>query len=139
MIDKEIVKSKIRDIIVYLKEIEPILELNYKDIVKDLFKLRTLERNFQLIVDTMVDINTHIISRKNLKVPDDFQSTFTVLGENKVIPMDFAFKIAPVVGMRNRVVHKYGDFDKKKFITDLKKGTTDFKEYCRYAEKYLNI
>ncbi|PIS34975.1 MAG: hypothetical protein COT36_04880 [Parcubacteria group bacterium CG08_land_8_20_14_0_20_38_56] len=137
MIDREIIKNKIRDILLYLKEIEPFLKLSPSEIIKDYTKLRTLERNFQLIVDSMVDINMHIISQKNLVPPDDYQSTFSILGENKIIPIDFALKIAPAAGTRNRIVHRYGDIDKKKFITDIQKGASDFKQYCRYIEKIV--
>ena len=75
--------------------------------------------------------------QKNLVPPDDYQSTFSILGENKIIPIDFAFKVAPAVGTRNRIVHRYGDIDKKKFITDIQKGASDFKQYCRYIEKIV--
>lgn len=137
MIDKEVVKNKIKDILVYLREMEPFLKLSPKEIIADYPKLKTLERNFQLIVDTMVDINTHIIARTNIPPPEDYQSSFIILGENKIIPMDFALKIAPVVGLRNKVVHKYGDLDKKKFITDLQSGAGDFKEYCQCIDRFL--
>lgn len=138
MIDKEVIKNKIRDIQVYLKEIEPFLRLSYSKVIKDYPKLKTLERNFQLIVDSMVDINTHIISRQNLAVPDDYQGTFVILGQNRILPMDFALKIAPVVGLRNKIVHKYGDINRKKFIVDLQKGSDEFKEYCAFIKKYID-
>ena len=139
MINKEIIKSKIRDIEIYLKEIRPFLKLSSYKIIGDYPKLRTIERDFQLIVDTMVDINTHIISRQNLPVPDDFQSTFVILGQNKIIPMKFALSIAPIVGLRNKIVHKYGQIDKKKFVDDLKKGSQSFQRYLKEIEKYLKI
>ncbi|MDP1538856.1 MAG: DUF86 domain-containing protein [bacterium] len=138
MIDKEVIKNKIRDIQVYLKEMDPFLRLSPSKVIKDYPKLKTLERNFQLIVDSMVDINTHIISRQNLAVPDDYQSTFVILGQNKILPMDFALKIAPIAGLRNKIVHKYGDIDRKKFIVDLQKGTSDFKKYCTFIKKYIS-
>lgn len=137
MIDKEVLKNKIKDILVYLSEMEPFLKLSLREIVEDYPKLKTLERNFQLIVDAMVDINTHIITRKNFPPPEDYQSSFVILGENKIIPMDFALKIAPVVGLRNKVVHKYGELDKRKFIADLQNGASDFKEYCRWINEFL--
>ena len=137
MINKNLVITKLEQIKTYLKEIEPDLKLSPKNIKDDYRKLRTLERDFQLIVDTMVSINTHLISKLGLPVPDDYQSTFSILGENKIIPMDFALKIAPAVGMRNRIVHRYGDIDKKKFIIDIQKGASDFKQYCRYIEKII--
>ena len=83
-------------------ELQAILQEDARSIIDDHLKLHTVERLFQLIVDTAVDINTHIIIESQFHVPSDYQSTFIALGEHKVLPMDFAIKIAPSVGLRNR-------------------------------------
>ncbi len=138
MIDKILMRTKLNDIKIYLTEIEPILEFPIHAIIKDYLKLRTLERDFQLIVDAMIEINTYLISRLGLTIADDYQSTFETLGENNVIPMDFALKIAPVVGLRNKVVHKYGQVDKKQMIEELKRGSKDFREFIRVINEYMD-
>ena len=61
MLNKDLVKTKIRSIQEYLSEVEPILSLPEDKIISNIEKLRTLERNFQLIVDAMIDINIHLI------------------------------------------------------------------------------
>lgn len=137
MIDKTLLTAKLNDIKIYLTEIEPILQSHPHEIIKDYLKLRTLERDFQLIVDTMIEINTHLISRLRLTVADDYQSTFETLGEHGVIPMDFALKIAPVVGLRNKVVHKYGRVDKKQMIEELKTGSKDFRDFITVINEYI--
>jgi len=137
MINKKLIVNKLQQIAAYFKEMEPILKFSRREIVNDSLKLRALERGFQLIVDTMVDINTHLISESEEFIPDDYFSTFLVLAKIGVLPEDFALRLTPVVGMRNRIVHKYEDFDQKKFIDDLKNKAGDFKEYCRYVEKFI--
>lgn len=138
MIDKILITTKFNDLKTYLKEVEPILTLPSHEIIKDYLKLRTIERDFQLIVDTMIEINTYVISRLNLTIADDYQSTFEILGENKIIPFDFALKIAPVVGLRNKVVHKYGNIDKKQMVEELKAGSKDFREFIKVMQTFLN-
>ena len=85
----------------------------------------------QLIVDTCVDINIHLIREKTGKVPDDLQSTFVALGEIGILDMPFALRIAPVVGLRNRIVHRYDTLDRKTFIETLKKEVSDFDKYLQ--------
>jgi len=138
-INKKIVINKINNILSYLKELEPILKFSPKYIQdkKNYKELRTLERNFQLIVDTMIEINSHFISKLNLKVPDDYTNTFIVLGENKILPYNFTNKIAKVVGLRNKIVHKYDVVDMGKFISDLKKNSHQFNDYTKYINNYL--
>ena len=84
MLNKDLIKTKMRSIQEYLLEIEPILSLPKDQIVSSVEKLRTLERNFQLIVDAMLDINIHLIRELELSSPDDLKSTFIILAEGKL-------------------------------------------------------
>lgn len=139
MINKQTTDAKLKDIKKYYKEMEPILKKDSRFLVdeKNYQYLRTLERTFQLIVDAMVGINSHIIAKLDLPVSEDFQGTFAILGQNKILPIDFALKIAPVVGLRNKIVHKYDIVDPKKFISDLKTKSGDFVEYIKLINKFL--
>lgn len=137
MIDRELLNNKLSDTQSYLQELEPLLKFESRKIIEDNLKLRTVERLFQLIVDTAVDINTHIINESGFGVPDDYQSTFTTLGQNKVLPMDFAVKIASSVGLRNLVVHKYGRVDVKKMADDIRNEISDYVEYLKHINSYL--
>lgn len=107
MIDIGFIKERIEKIDIYSKEIDIILEFSTKEIKKDFMKYRALEREVQLIADEMVDINNHFIRRLYFNVPDSFQSTFIVLAKNNILPYDFAERLAPIVGLRNRLVHRY--------------------------------
>lgn len=137
MLNKELIQRKINNIENYIKEIEPLLSLEVSEIVSDVLKFRTIERNFQLIVDTMLDINTHIISAKNLKVPETLQETFLILGDGGVLPVDFVKKIVPVVGLRNIVVHEYEKIDNEKMMWDVKEGASQFGEYIVHIDNFL--
>lgn len=138
MLDKELVQNKLADLKTYHQKIEKYSQEETIDIVKDDLKLHAIERIFQLIVDTAVDINTHLISELNLPMPGDYYSTFIVLGENKILPVDFSLRIAPSVGLRNLVVHKYGKVDIKKMVEDIKNEAGDYLEYMRFVEKFVS-
>lgn len=137
MIDKQIVESKLAEIRRYLDEISPFLKQETSLLTQDYQKYRVLERNFQLIVDTMLSINAHIIAQLGIMPSDDYQSTFTILGQQKIIPIDLAIKIAPIVGLRNKIVHQYGEIDLKKFIDDLKSGNHQFNKYIDGITKLI--
>lgn len=137
MIDRELIKNKMADMQNYLQELEPLLNYKSGDIINDNLKLRTVERLFQLIVDTTVDVNTHIINESGLGVPEDYQSTFIILAKNKILPMEFAEQIAPSVGLRNLIVHKYGRVNVKKMVDDIKNEIGDYLEYLKLLHAYL--
>ncbi|MEI6587339.1 MAG: HepT-like ribonuclease domain-containing protein [Candidatus Moraniibacteriota bacterium] len=137
MLNKELIKFKLGAIVGYLGEIESIKNMDIFDILGDVKNLRFFERNFQLIVDTMLDINSHIIVEESFGIPDTYSNTFIILGEKEVLPFDFAYKIAEAVKLRNMVVHKYDKVDNKKMIQDLKNGISQFEEYLVYIDNFI--
>lgn len=138
MPNKQLIQNKINKIEGYVKELEPILKLEISEIMRDYTKLRTLERDFQLIVDTVIDINTHLISTENLRAPEDATETFQILGEAKILPLEFVEKFFPVAGMRNIVVHDYEKMDIEKMIDDIKKDIGQFGEYALYIDNFIS-
>ena len=138
MINKKLVEDKLVDLKTYFEKLSVLLSEDTRSIVNDDLKLATVERRFQLIVDTAIDINTHLIKELGLVTPNDYQSTFVTLGENKILPADFALKIAPSVGLRNLIVHKYGQVDLKKMIDDVRSEINQYLDYFKYISKYID-
>lgn len=137
MINKSLVINKMADTQKYLEELVPILQHGSREIIDDNLKLRSVERLFQLIVDTAIDINTYIIAESDVSVPDDYQSTFMTLGEHSILPMDFAQAIAPSVGLRNLIVHKYGKVDIGRMIDDVKNNISQYKNYLKHISEFV--
>src|SRR3989338_5201189 len=100
MPDADIIKSKLAAMGVYLEKLAPFLE-KYRSgtVAYDSPDVFVIERLFQLAVDAAIDINTHIITRGNLESADDYEGTFRVLGDNKIIPFDLGDKISGSVGL----------------------------------------
>ncbi len=130
MINKNIVIEKLNNIIKYNKELESILKLDSRFLIDDenYRDLRALEREFQLIVDSMIEINSHFIKKLNFESAEDYTNTFIILGKNNILPQEFSVKIAKVVGLRNKIVHSYDIIDQKKFIDDWREARSQFIE-----------
>jgi uncharacterized protein YutE (UPF0331/DUF86 family) len=137
MIDRRIVETKLSYIQTYYQELEGVLGYSDQEIKSDILRLRALERIIQLIVDEITDINNHIIRYAQLRVPEDFQSAFLILAENKILPEEFARRIAPVVGLRNRLVHRYEKVDVEMLLDMIRKSKGDFKNYIKHILEYL--
>lgn len=137
MIDRTFLEAKLSYIQAYYEELANVLVYSNEDIKKDFLKLRALERILQLIVDEIIDVNNHIIRHANLGVPDDFQSSFMALSDNKILPDDFAERIAPVVGLRNRLVHRYEKINLNTLFDAVRKNKEDFRGYVKYIFDFL--
>lgn len=138
MINRELIISKLANIQNYLQELKLILQHSSREIIEDNLKLHTVERLFQLIVDSAIDINTHLITTTEATVPSDYQSTFITLGEQKILDSDFALKIAPSVGLRNLIIHQYGKVDLKRVVDDVKSEIDQYVEYLKMIRKYID-
>ena len=136
--NQSFVVEKLTNLKEYLLQIKSLFTAEDKDILSDSVKMHAVERLLQLVVDAMLDINQHIIREKNLEISEDFQGTFYVLGENMILPEEFANKIAPVVGMRNRIVHGYETLNKNLLITNLRNNYSDFEKYIALIQKYIS-
>ena len=137
MINKLLLTKKITQIIGYLKEIEPLAKLDYYDFISDYKNYRTVERSIQLIIDTAVDINNHIILETNLAPADDYYTSFTRLAQAKVYSPDFSKQIAESAGLRNKLVHIYEVIDLEKLHGDLQNDIKDYYKYIKYIESFL--
>lgn len=89
------------------------------------------------MVDDAVSINSHIIVKNDFVPSDDYQSTFKILAQNGVLSPDFAQKIAPSVGLRNQVVHRYGDVNLSQMIDQIRSGIRDYVQYMEEITAYI--
>ena len=138
MLDKQLLEKKMVMLSEYIGELEPlVVGAQIKNIKDNHTRLFAIERCFQLAVDQMIDINTHIIREKNLGSVDDLQSTFKMLGDFNILPGEFASKIAPIVGARNMLVHRYEKLDKDMFLRNLQINFDDFKKYLIQINNFL--
>jgi uncharacterized protein YutE (UPF0331/DUF86 family) len=131
MLNKDIIEKKNQQIISYLNEISPVIEMDFDEYKSDIYKIRTLERNIQLIVDNMVDINNELIAGNNIEPADDYYNSFIKLEENNILSEDLTRSLAPLTGLRNRLVHEYEGVDQKILFDTIQRRIIDIKEYLR--------
>lgn len=138
-LEKEFVEDKLSNLSQYLEEIEDFFsKYPNEEIINDFEKRHAAERMLELAVKSMININQHFIKSYELEEQDDFQSTFYTLAENDFLPEDFAEKVAPVVGVRNRIVHGYEEIDEELFVKEFRENYQDFKKYKELIEKQID-
>ncbi len=72
-----------------------------------------------------------------LEAAEDYTNTFIILGKYKILPTRFAINLAKVIGLRNKIIHKYDIIDMKKFINNLKENSKQFENYVKYIYNYI--
>jgi uncharacterized protein YutE (UPF0331/DUF86 family) len=102
------------------------------------YELRSaIERNFQIAIESALDVGEIIISFKGFEKPEDYRSVILILGKNGVLPNDFAKEFSFSAGFRNILVHMYEDVDIDMLHDFLKNKLGDFDEFARYIIEYV--
>jgi len=138
MVYTNVIRRKLINLSEYIKELEPFLEYSYEQYISNYFIKRTGERLIQLIVENMVDVNSIIISEMNHAPSKDYYSSFEIIGELGVIPLNFATKLAPCTGMRNRLVHEYDKIQDKIVFDSIQKVIEMVNKYIEYINKHAH-
>lgn len=95
------------------------------------------ERVLERMIGRMIDVNYHLITESGHPPPSDYYTSFLRLADLRILEADFARRLAPCAGLRNRLVHEYEEIDPAKVFEALDPARTDIVEYVRAVEAYL--
>ena len=137
MIDAEIIQKRLEKLHQYISLLQKLSEQPLSRFLSDPFVQGNVERYLQLSIQVSLDIGNHILAEIETRAPEEYRDIFILLGENKVVPVDLAKKMAPLAGLRNILVHDYLEIDLKRIYKFLKNDLSDFSEFAKYISKYV--
>jgi len=137
MIDRELVNRKLSQIVEYLTALTPLQALSYADYLQQPLLRYAAERLLQLLVDTAVDINAHLIVELTGTPPQDDYDSFIKATQAGVLSVAFALSIAQSTGLRNRLVHQYEVIDHTIVHSAIAVALAQYTEYCRHITTFL--
>lgn len=129
---------KIEQLREYLKYLQNYQTYSQKEISEDFTLRAAVERYFHLSIECVIDISYMIISDLKLKRPANYRHSIDLLGEQGVIPDEFAYYFAPITGFRNILVHEYAEIDFNLVYKHLQNDLKDLEKFCQYVVQFLN-
>lgn len=94
-------------------------------------------RYLQLAIECVLDIGEILISELKLPKPGELREVIEVLGKHKILPADFAERLAPIAGFRNILVHEYADVDLERVYKYLQENLKDFDFYAQCIVRFV--
>ena len=82
-----------------------------------------------MMIETCVDIASHIIADKGYRVPKSYSDAFKVLLDEKIVTSRLFDVLQKMAKLRNIVVHHYDKVDAEIVVGILKKDLRDFTNY----------
>lgn len=132
------IKDKIKDIKIYLKELNKIKSETFNGYKKDFKTKAACERYFEKIAEAVIDLAILVIKDKNLPLPEQDYEAFNVLEKGDIIDVNLAKKLRSIKSMRNIIAHKYGDIDDKIMYNAISKELDkDVKDFLKIINTRL--
>ena len=129
MIDKNVLLDKASGIERHLKRIESKRSITLDEFLNDIDLQDILLFNLQVAIQNCIDMGSHIISDENMGIAGSTSEIFYLLQENKYINAEITGKVIGAVGLRNLLVHEYGNPDLKKVYKIIQNDINDLREF----------
>ena len=85
MVDKTLILRKLSELDEYCEQIKEFEKITVAQYSADWKIQRIIERTLQMMIETCVDIASHIIADKGYRVPKSYSDTFKVLHDEKIV------------------------------------------------------
>jgi uncharacterized protein YutE (UPF0331/DUF86 family) len=129
MVDETLILRKLSELDEYYKQIREYDKITVSQYSNDWKIQRIIERTLQMMIETCVDIASHIIADRGCRVPKSYSDTFKVLREENILGAKLYDTLEKMAKFRNILVHHYDKVDAEIVIGILKKNIKDFTAY----------
>ncbi len=126
MIDKVLIRSKLKKIEEFAEELKSRRKVSFEDFQKNIVLKRFVERNLELAIQQMIDICKHIVSRLNLREPVSYADCFEILAEEGYLSEENLEKYKNMARFRNLLIHIYEKVTDKIVYEIFQKNLEDF-------------
>ena len=137
MVDKHLILRKLATLDEYLSQMNEYANISLKDYADDWKIQRIVERTLQMMIETCLDISSHIISDEKLRVPETYADMFRILVQNSILEEPHLEAFEKMAKFRNIVVHDYEKINPEIVVAILRNNLQDFKEFQGSIIMYL--
>ena len=125
MVDRDLILRKLADLDQYLGQVS-----EYRDITVEAYRAdwktqRVVERTLQMAIEVCLDVATHIIADRGLRVPTTYSEAFEVLGEAGLLQPAQRDALIRMSRFRNLLVHEYARLDPAMVVRILREHLKD--------------
>ena len=82
--------------------LRPVQSESMADLTADLLRYNGVIHLLQTSVEHVTDVGAHLLAGSGLEMPDEYRQIITKMGQHRILPYDFAQRIAPMTGRLSR-------------------------------------
>jgi uncharacterized protein YutE (UPF0331/DUF86 family) len=137
MLDKNKILSKISFMKKSKSKLEKLATLSEDEFLNNFINYDSAKYNLLVMIEAMIDICNHIISRRSFEIPSTSADSIKILVKNNLLPEDEQSVFIAMVKFRNRVVHLYQDIDDKEVYKILNSNLNDIDSFLKEVIKLI--
>jgi uncharacterized protein YutE (UPF0331/DUF86 family) len=133
-----VLRRKLSRIVENLSELKAVKGLTVKEWRADSMRRAAAERWLHVCIEPAVDLNGHLlVGLGHSPPPDGYQSFLDLASRTRIIDTDLAQRLAPSVGLRNRLVHRYDDLDDALVLKGISEAVRLFPRYVELVSEHV--
>jgi len=136
-IDKKTITEKLKLLDEVISKLEKIKAMAAKNFLTDFYISDAAIRNLTLGIEIIVDAGNHLLAEKFHDSAKTYKDVIIKLGDNGIVPQEFANENVKMPDFRNLVIHAYIDLDLDKVYDYLQKAPDIFRQFAKYFIEFL--
>jgi len=135
--DEDLILGKLESLSRCLERIKEKTPSTVEELKADVDRQDIISVNLERAIQACVDVGMHIISQRNIQLPDSMAGTFLSLAQISVIDSHTAAVMGKAVGFRNTAVHAYRSINWDIVFSICTKHLEDFSVFASQIMKTL--
>lgn len=127
------IRNLLADIRSNISELSVFAKMNLAEFKADGKNYGLAEHYFRRALEGVLTVGTHFLSRLPVKTKD-YQEIIIALGEQNIIPKEFAEQNKKLAGYRNRLVHMYWEVSGEELHKVISRHLIDLELFCDYFQ-----
>ncbi len=137
MLSFELIEERLDQIRVSVNRLKRMKLMTLDEFLSDPDNFAVAEHHLRRSLEALFDIGRHIIAKKSLGKPENYQQIIDILGKQRVLTPLFSQKIKGMAGYRNRLVHGYAKISDEEIYNIIETKLDDFAQFTVYIVKFI--
>ena len=137
VLDNKVIEARLRKLDRSIAKLKRFSKITRTDYLANEDYQELVERNFQVAIQTCIDIANYLIAQENLPVPDEEENIFLTLSRGRILPKKLSEKIKGMIGFRNILVHEYLGIDHTLVYDLLQNRLSDFNDFAKAIVAFI--
>lgn len=136
-VESDVVRRRLRMMEESLRDLRLLADRTADDLAAAPLDRAAAERLVQVVVDLAVDINSHLAVAAGAPAPETGRDSFAAAAATGALVADLAERLAPSAGLRNLLVHRYGDIRLDLLAVGIASTLDGYPAYIQQISTYL--